>query len=512
MTARLTYAAGIAALAGAAGVAGFSPFYFWPALPLSAAVLFALWWQAPGAWRAVVVAFAWSMGFFGAGVSWLYVSLHEFGDMPVWLAVPAIGLFCTYLASFVCAGAWLQHYLRQRIAAGASLSLLAIMPAAFLAAEILRGTVFGGFPWLALGLSQTPGGVLPAPLAGYAPIVGGFGISWLIGLLAGALVLVTLPVLRHALGRRSVVKLSATAAAVLLAGPLLSLIAWTEPTGQQVQVALIQGNIDQHMKWREEEFVPSLLLHQRMVEASDAKLIVMPETVVPRLLDQIPGEYLAALQAHAVRNHGDLLLGVPTLLAGPDHTATIFNSVVSLGTSPSQQYAKNHLVIFGEATPPMFAWMLQWLHIPMSDFTPGSDAPTPLAVAGERVAVNICYEDAFGAEVARQLPEATLLVNASNMAWYGHSLAADQHGQMSQMRALEMGRWMLRATNSGLTAAINHRGEIVRALPQFTRAVLTVEAEPRHGATPYVRWTDWPVRIGVLVLLASLVVRKRKTA
>ena len=511
MTARPPLSVGIALLAGAAAVTGFSPFYFWPAVPLSLAVLFVFWWQSASAWWTVAVTLAWCAGFFGAGVSWLYVSLHEFGDMPAWLAVPAIALFCIYLASFVCAGAWLQYRLRVRLAAKAPQAFLAVMPAAFVAAEMLRGIVFGGFPWLTLGLSQTPGGIIPPLLAGYAPIFGGFGISWLLALLSGALALVALPATRSQMSRNGQIRLAAAAAIVVIAGFVLDAIDWTQPTSYTVSVALVQGNIDQHLKLRAEQLRPSMEAHLQLVESTNAKLIVLPETVLPVFLDDTPPAYLEALKAQAVKNDGDLLFGVPVAEHREGRTP-YFNSVVSVGSSPSQRYDKIHLVVFGEFVPPIFGWVMNWLNIPLSGFTEGSAHPVPLTVAGERVAINICYEDAFGSEVARQLPQASLLVNASNMAWYGHSLAADQHGQMSQMRAMEMGRWMLRATNSGLTAAINQKGEIVRALPQFTRAVLSVEAEPRHRATPYVRWTDWPVKIGLLVLLATLALRKRKTA
>ena len=246
-----------------------------------------------------------------------------------------------------------------------------------------------------------------------------------------------------------------------------------------------------------------------------AKLIVLPETALPVFLDEIPTDYLAALKRRAEKNGGDLIMGVPIAQRGnlTDTAYTYANAAISMGVSPSQRYDKVHLVAFGEFMPPLFSWAYNWLKIPLAGFTPGPQIQAPMRVSGHFVAVNICYEDAFGYEIARPLPEAELLVNIANMAWYGHSLAADQHAQFSQMRAMETSRWMLRSTNTGLTAAINERGEMVKSLPQFTRGVLQVEAIPRQGITPYVRWREGPVLIGLAVaLLASFFIRRRATA
>jgi len=185
--------------------------------------------------------------------------------------------------------------------------------------------------------------------------------------------------------------------------------------------------------------------------------------------------------------------------------------VLSLGTAPAQRYDKIHLVPFGEFIPPGFGWVLAVLKIPLSDFTRGSLEQTPFVLAGQKVAVNICYEDAFGEEISRVLPEATLLVNVSNIAWFGDSLAPPQHLQIAQLRALETGRTMLRATNSGMTAIIDHRGRITAALAPFTRGVLSGVAQGRSGATPYVRWGNAPL-LALALLICGLLARRRRKA
>lgn len=309
--------------------------------------------------------------------------------------------------------------------------------------------------------------------------------------------------------------LSAVIVVVWAAGAALSSIPWSTPSGAPLSVALVQGNIDQQLKWREDQRAATLDNYFELVQSTTAKLIVLPETALPVFLDEIPVDYLAALKQRAEKNGGDLIMGVPIAQRTSANNAsyTYANSAISMGVSPPQRYDKVHLVAFGEFIPPLFSWAYHWLSIPLADFTPGPQTQASMQVSGHSVAVNICYEDTFGDEIARPLPDAEVLVNIANMAWYGHSLAADQHAQFSQMRALETSRWMLRSTNTGVTAAINERGEIVKSLPQFVRGVLEVEAIPRQGVTLYVRWRDAPVLLGLLMgLLASFFMRRLPTA
>jgi apolipoprotein N-acyltransferase len=230
------------------------------------------------------------------------------------------------------------------------------------------------------------------------------------------------------------------------------------------------------------------------VENAGTRLVILPETALPLFLHEIPAEYLARLTAAAKARGGDAIVGV--FDNAPPGSDRYYNAVMSLGSAPVQHYRKDHLVPFGEFIP--FKRLLapvinDWLHIPLSDQTRGGTDQKPLEVAGERVAMNICYEDVFGEEIIRQLPGATVLANVSNDAWYGRSWAAEQHLQISQTRALETGRWMLRATNTGVTAVIDPHGVVRAQLPQFREEVLVAEVEGRTGATPYVRTGNWAV-------------------
>ncbi len=482
--------AAIAFAAGAISVLSFSPFDFTPLAPLSLALLIHLFINAAG-WRAAFACGFWfGLGLFGAGVSWIYISLSRFGDMPPLLAGIATLGFCAGLALLPALVGALQARLRAPVALRAAL----VVPALWTLAEWLRGVILTGFPWLATGYTALDG-----PLAGYAPIGGVYGASLAIAL--GAALLWCL-VLGHARVAASVVLV-----ALLAGGAALGTLRHTAPLGEPVSVALLQGNVPQQLKFDPERYARILETYARLAEQSRARLIVLPETAVPRFYDLIDPAFLARLAAAARANDGDLLLGVPFRTA----PGAYYNSVVSLGTSPQQAYHKVHLVPFGEFVPPGFGWIVRVLSIPLSNFSRGTPDQAPLAVAGQRIAVDICYEDAFGAEIARALPAATMLVNVSNVAWFGDSLAPAQHLQIARMRALETGRMMLTATNTGITAAIGADGHVRARLPQFVEGRLEVTAQGYSGATPYVRFGDWPVlALCVLLLAGALLIARAR--
>jgi apolipoprotein N-acyltransferase len=484
--------------AGALAVGGFAPLGYWPLPFLSLAILFALLARTHTRRAGFVVGLAWGLGFFIAGVSWVYISLSVYGGMPVWLAALATLLFCAVLALFpAVVGAFQARWPGQ-----SALRLVLLLPLAWAVAEWVRGWLFTGFPWLAVGYSQVP----DSPLAGYAPLVGVYGVSFLVALAAAVLAWSATPRGRHAQ--------RAWAAAAIVAlgvgGQALRGVDWTTPDGAPTTVALLQGNIPQDMKWRPEVALATLDSYARMAEASPARLVVLPETALPLFESELPDGYAEALVRLGRQHGGDLLSGMPT----GSLDGAYYNSVVSFGSAPTQRYHKIHLVPFGEYIPlkAFWGWVIQVLHIPLSDFARGDAAQRPLAIGGQRVAANIWGEDAFGEEIIRQLPEASVLVNVSNLAWFGDSLAPWQHAQMSQMRALETGRMMLRATNTGVTAIIDAKGRMVASLPLFTAGSLTGTIQGYAGSTPYVRWGNAPVLVlwGVLgVALAFARFRRR---
>ena len=490
-------------LLGALTVLGFAPFYLFFVPVITLAALFHLWAHAGSHRAAAWIGFAFGCGLFLLGVSWVYVSMHDFGGMPLPIAMLATLLFCAFLALFPMLGGWLQASCKGALV----LRVLLAMPLLWALTEWMRGWVFTGFPWLSMGYAAVP----YSPLAGFAPLLGVYGVSLLTAFSAG------LAVLAHAGWRRAGVggAMPGLAALAVLwcAGWLLQQVPWTQPTAAPVSVSLLQGNIPQDLKWREDRLIATLDTYRRLVLASPGKLIVLPETALPLFLEQVPPAYLTELQTHAKANGGDLVMGVPE--RGADSLAggrSYYNSVVSLGSSPQQIYRKVHLVPFGEFIPfkPLFGWFIDLMHIPLGDFARGAITQRPLAVAGQKVAMNICYEDVFGEEIIRQLPEATLLANVSNDAWFGDSIAPRQHLQISQMRALETGRYMLRATNTGMTAMVDEKGYVVARIAPFHTDGLHTKAQGMAGATPYVRWGNTAfLALLAAGLLAALYLRRR---
>ncbi len=490
---------------GAATVGGFAPFYLFPLPVLALAGLCWLWSRAGSPRDAALSGFAFGLGLFGAGASWIYVSLHDFGAMPAPLAGTATFLFCALLALFPAAVGWLQA--RVPLAPYSRFALLA--PALWALSDWSRAWVLTGFPWLAAGYSQVPG----SPLAGFAPLLGVFGVSLAVALSAGLLLL--------ALDRRLPCPAGCRAsprawpalgllAALWFAGFALKQAEWTEPAGAPIKVSLLQGNVEQDLKWRPERALATLETYLRLAREAEGRLVILPETALPLFRHELPPEYLDALARRAKAAGGDLLAGMPELVGPKEY----YNSMVSFGASPGQAYRKHHLVPFGEFVPlrPLFGWVMDWLQIPLGDFSRGPALQAPLAVAGEKVAVNICYEDVFGEEIIRQLPEATLLANVSNDAWFGRSLGPQQHLQIAQARALETGRYLLRATNTGVTAVIDPRGRVLARAPEFATTRLEAEVRGYGGATPYVRWGNWAVVLLCAAMVLAAVVAARRTA
>lgn len=508
----------LALLAGGASVFAYAPFEWYPLALIAIGVLA---WLLGGVARirdGFALGFAWGFGAFVGGVSWLYVALERYGGMPAPLAALAIALFCAYLALYPALAGAAFISLQRRVAvrpaqvAAAptvrgspampvrSAALFAVL---WLLSEWLRGVVFTGFPWLALGYSQTP----PSPLAGYLPLTGVYGVGGLAAFVAALVVF--LPAGRGTPARRWAPV--AVVGLVLAVGMGLAGRAWTVPTGAPLPVALVQTNFEQSLKWDPERFADVLQVNLDLVRDGFAApappaLVVLPETTLPTLLDRLPEGYLDWLARLADDAGGDLVLGV----FRRDEAGHIYNAAISLGTAPVQYYAKQHLVPFGEYSPPLFGWFYKLAQIPMSDQTRGARDQAPMRLGDQRVALNICYEDLFGAELIRALPDATLLLNISNLAWYGDSLAQPQHLQIARVRALETGRPMLRSTNTGMTALVQPDGRVSDVLPEFERGVLRVEAQGYSGVTPYARWGDWlTVGFALLIVAILALVRRR---
>lgn len=491
VTAPWAYA--LALVAGLLMPLGLAPFGQVWAPFLGLALIFAVVTAAP-ARRAALAAYLFGLGYAGFGVYWIFIAVGEYGGGPL-AASLVTPLFVALFALLPLAALMLGRALgRGRPAATPLLAL----PLAWMLVEWVRSWLLTGATWLSIGYGQ-----IETPLAGIAPVLGVYGIGLAIALVAGGLAWWLLAPLSLRL-----VAPVLLAAGVFAAGALAPRD-WTTPVGEPLEVALLQGNIPQDQKWLEDNRARTL---ERYAEASrrhfGRDLVIWPETAVPAFFHQVRESHLEPL-AEAARAEGTTLVaGAP--VADPAGEG-IFNAVVALNESPAFYY-KRHLVPFGEYVPlrETFGGILDFVGAPLGDFNPGTSAE-PLPAAGQRLGVSVCYEVTFGTEVADALPAATVLLNVSNDAWFGRSLAPWQHLEMARMRALETGRPMLRGTNTGLTAIIDHRGGLRARGPLFEATAVTGSVQPREGVTPYVRWRDWPVAaVSAAGLLALLVTGRRR--
>lgn len=480
---------------GAASVLGFAPFYLYPISIIALSILLFSWQRCETTKQAAFTGFMYGLGLFGTGTYWIYISLHTYGNMPTIMA----GLSTFTLAAFLSLFTAAVGALSKRISNHKKHVFLIAAAVLWGLADWVRSWIFTGFPWLTMGYSQLP----HSPISGYIPLFGVYAASVITVLIAGLISSLFNKQLALACKRGAIV----TLVLFMMCGELLKRVEWTMPSGNLLSVSLLQGNIDQTIKWQPEIAEQTLNHYLKMAEQSQAKLIVLPETAMPMLSSNLPAGLIERLKQHGINNQGDVLVGMVERENGE-----YYNSVLSFGSSETNTYRKSHLVPFGEFIPlkVAFGWIYRdLLQMPLSDLSRGSIHQQPMQVAGEKVAVNICYEDVFGEEIIRQLPAATLLVNVSNDAWYGDSYAADQHLQFSQARALETGRMMLRATNTGATAIIDQRGFVQAHAPHFVTFTLNGDVQGYSGATPYVLWGNWPFVI--LSFLVLVLLWRRKT-
>lgn len=484
--------------AGAALNLAFAPFGWWPLAVLAPAALFALIRGLPPR-RASYAGAAFGAGVFGFGTYWLYTCIHVFGLVPLWLTLLLQAAVIALMACYPAALCYLAN--RFWLKAGTTRDWL-VLPVLWVLLEWLRGWLLSGFPWLSLGYA-----LIDSQLAGFAPLFGVYAVSWAGAMVAVAINVVLAPAVP--LARRG---LGVGLALILFLVPaLLARHAWTHPVGPRIAVAAVQGAVSQDEKWqaKNRELTKQRYL-QLTSQAWGARLIIWPESAIPVVAPQL-SDYLRQLKEQGRAHDAEFALG---LVDFSPQTEQFHNGILVLSESGGGWYYKRHLVPFGEYFPVPAAvrsWM-RLMSLPNQDFTPGAPRQPELSAAGQKLGLTICFEDAFGSEQLRVLRDATLLINVTNNAWYGDSTAPHQHLQIARMRALEAGRYLVRAANDGITAVIGPKGEIVARLPQFQEAVLRADVQPMTGLTPYARFGNYPLIIGSGALLALAVWRRRRGA
>src|SRR5471032_3018008 len=498
----------VAAVLGAANTLSFAPTPHGGWVELVIFTLFFAWLTRTSGWKSAALT-GWAFGFgnFVTGVWWLYVSMHDYGGMAAPLAAAAVALFSMYLAIYpalagvvwsLCAGR--ARYDDNEDDAGSS-AVPADEPrfvptwhgafafaSAWALGEWLRGLVFTGFPWLASGYAQVDG-----PLAGFGSVAGVYGFK------------------RNSAGETSkAVRLAPFIMAVVLlaSGMLLSLVEWTTPANAPLTVRLLQGDVKQDMKFEQAGVDQSLALYKKLITGKPADLIVTPETALPILAVQVPPDLALALRTFSDTTNSTILFGAIGVTASEGRVTGYTNSL--FGITPNQhdvyRYDKHHLVPFGEFVPTGFHWFVALMGIPLGDLDRGPPVQKSFFVHNQPIAVDICYEDIFGEEIARTIREqeapAGILVNSTNLAWFGDTIALDQHLQMARMRSIETGRPMLRSTNTGTTAVIAANGAVVARLPVYTVGSLDATVQGTSGRTPYVTSGNMTVIVVSLLLLA----------
>jgi apolipoprotein N-acyltransferase len=448
-------------------------------------------WQKSTPWQAFVKGAVFGLGFYGVGVSWVYISIHTYGNASVLVA----SLITLSMILFLTLGPATQGYVLVRLFGKKNplILCLAAFPATWVIWEWLRSLPLNGFPWLYLGYTQ-----MPTPLRGFAPVIGVYGVSLMVAMIAGCVVLMSTRQWPKTKIQALVILL-----AILGAGWLLSDRQWTKPAGPPLTVSLVQANISQSLKWQPGQFEQILQTYESLTVPlwGVSRLIIWPEAALPAFPHQIPG-ILERLNQTAANHHTTLLLGI---LLGDPANKEYFNGIELLGMDQGD-YRKRHLVPFGEYTPlkSVFAFLINYWNIPMSDFSAGPAKQAPLTAAGIRIAPFLCYEIAYPSEVLKYSRDSQLIVNISDDSWFGKSMASAQQAEMARMRALETGRVVLLGGNTGITAIINPLGVIVAAIPPHQSGVLNGKVIPMQGNTPLMRWRYYPL-MGIIIILLLLI-------
>ncbi len=503
-------------LFGALMPLSFAPFNTWSSLfsyliffPLSLFLYQLL--QTHTAREAFYKGWLYGIGLFSVGVSWLYVAIHDFGAAHWSLAGLFTGLFILLLAVFYAVFAWSLFKIRDRLSSVQPAAkqrvpeklfpqklfpqktvLLFYLPLLWVFFEWLRSWVLTGFPWL---LSGYP--LIETSLAAYAPVIGIYGLSLLVAMLSALLIIRIKPLF------------SLMAMILLIAGGvLLEQIQWSEPQGEPLSVALIQGNVDQSVKWDRWQLEKTKQLYVSLSQDQwqDNDLIVWPENAIPVFYHTLESGFYHNLELQAKKTQTELVTGLPVF---DDKTEQYYSAMTNLGGQQGYYY-KSHLVPFGEYVPlaSLIRGLIKFFNMPMSGFSAGDSEQPPMLIKGHNAVVTLCYEDVFPQDMLQQIPRSQFMINLSNNGWYGDSLAPHQHLEMARMRALESSRELIRSTTSGISALVDSKGKILVKGPQFKQAVVNGKIQPRTGTTPYVYWANYPI---ILLFMAALLLFWRQS-
>lgn len=488
----------LATIAGVALTFSFAPFHFYFLAFLSLAVI-AYFWQQESPWQAFITGFFYGFGFFASSTYWVYISIHYFGNTPALIAFFVSFLFIVFLGFlfFAPLGALVSFFLSRNSYA---IGLMILFPACWVLGELWRTYILTGFPWLLLGYSQ-----MDTPLRNLAPLFGVYGLSYFTALMAGILLVLANPKSSFFAKYFGIGLLTV----VYAAGFSLHSVQWTKPQGSPITVSLIQGNIDQNHKWDTHSLLQILETYKKLTENEwQNTLIIWPEAAIPTFPEDA-AEFIDYLNKTAKSHHSNLLFGIPLQNL---QTQKYYNGLMVVGENPGE-YKKVHLVPFGEYLPLqfLFAWFYHYFQVPMSDAEPGSAHQISLHINDIKIAPFICYEIIYPWRVLSDTLNRQLMVSISDDSWFGDSIALNQHLQMAQMRALETGRYLLLAANTGITGIINPQGKLIKKAPENREFVLSGLIQPMAGKTPLMFWQYYPILALVLLSLLGGLFRVAQT-
>ena len=494
-------------LAGASLVLAFAPLGFYPVAWISIALLFYSLLQAKSKKQHFYLAWIYGIGMFGTGASWVFYSMHFYGHANIPVAATLTTVFVTLIALIIGLFGLLAYLFRYHHKVT---RLLFFYPLMWVLIEWFRGWFLTGFPWLYLGNSQ-----IDSVLANIAPITGVLGVSLFSAFLSGALasififkapnkiLWVDIPNSNHIkVQRKNRFSHQFSALFIILSLFISSWVAgqifWTQPKGEPITVSLVQGNIAQEEKWLPENKRPILELYKSLTQKNwDSDLIIWPETAIPDLFARNMDDFILPLQQEAEANNTDLLLGA----FYQNEQGQVENSVLALTPEGRDIYSKRHLVPLTEYMPLLgyLRWLNTWISIPSDNLTAGTGATT-LKLSHNIAQISICYEDAYASEILKGLPQANMLINVSNDGWFTDSLEPHQHMEIARMRAIETGRYLLRATNIGVSGIVDTKGKIIATAPPYSTEVITHKVQPFTGVTPFMRWGNGGIVMAILLL------------
>ncbi len=481
----------LAAVAGLTYPLSFAPYGLWELMPLTMAALFLSFVDRTPK-EAALNGLAFGFTAYLTGIYWITISVHTFGGAPFALAAFLMLSLVLFLSGYYA----LLAYLITRLApATGALRWWVIVPGCWMLLEWIRGWFLSGFGWLSPGYAH-----VDSVLLGYLPVGGILLVGWVVAVTAGALASLFLKPSKSTLAQ------CIAAGSLWALGLALVHVKWTEDDGTSLKASLVQGAVPQDLKWLPEQLQPTINLYVDLtVEHLDSDLVVWPEAAIPRYKHQLVPLW-TEIERIAKDTSTDFLIGTVEYNLDKDER---YNTLSAFGRSTAA-YRKRHLVPFGEyfPVPGFIKNQMRLMNLPYQNFSAGEAGQPPLELAGQTISGSICYEDVFGHEMLEGAAGSSLLVNVSNDAWFGGSLAPHQHLQIARTRASEVGRYMLRSTNNGISAVINRYGRIVEQSPQFEPYVLTATVPGMRGDTPFMRWGDWPMV--VLAFFATVTGLRRR--